>query len=76
MTPTSLQLQPIEPGAQLALPGIDFVDLLFMLASVMPDSDAGKVAVLLLLILALFGHFKLEFGRFKLEFCGRMQDRR
>ena len=73
MIPTSLQSNVKEPGT---LPGIDFVDLLFMLTSVMPDSDAGKVAVLLLLILALFGRFKLELGHFTLEYCGRMQDRR
>lgn len=64
MTPTSLQLHLTEHGAQLAL--------LFMLASVMPDSDAGKA----LLMLTLFGCFKLEFGRFKLDYCGWIQARR
>ena len=50
--------------------GLESLDWAEMLAAVMPDSDVGKVAALLVLLI-IAGGFKLEIGWFKLEIRGK-----
>ena len=59
MIPTSLQPNVAEPGFQIIVA--------VLLVAVMPDSTAGRVAALLLLVF-----FRLiDTGRFKLEWIGK-----